>query len=130
MAPPPAAARARPAAEPSGPSRPSRASRPSRRPRATADRRRRERHYRLRRRDLVQDLGAGLLVAVLLFMLTAGLGVLALIDFALIGLLIGSGVIGRRRRRRRPGQSAPTGRRLGRPAVRARPASLRDPRAD
>ncbi len=129
MAPPPAAARARPAAEPSRPSRPLRASRPSRRPRATADRRRRERHYRLRRRDLVQDLGAGLLVAVLLFMLTAGLGVLALIDFALIGLLIASGVIGRRRRRR-AGQSARTGRRLGRPAARARPASLRDPRAD
>ncbi len=120
MAPSPAAPRARPAAEPSSPSR------PSRRPRATADRRRRERHYRLRRRDLVQDLGIALLVAVLLFMLTAGLGVLALIDLALVGLLIASGVIGRRRRRAE--QSARTGRRLGRPPAQARPASLGDPR--
>lgn len=128
MAPSPAAARARPAAEPSSPLRPSRASRPSRRPKATADRRRRERHYRLRRRDLIQDLGAGLLGAVLLFMLTAGLGVLALIDFALVGLLIASGMIGRRHQR--AGQSAGAGRRLRRPPARARPASLRDPRAD
>lgn len=128
MAPSPAAARARPAAEPSSPLRPSRASRASRRPKSTADRRRRERHYRLRRRDLIQDLGAGLLGAVLLFMLTAGLGVLALIDFALVGLLIASRMIGRRHQR--AGQSAGAGRRLGRPPARARPASLRDPRAD
>lgn len=125
MAPSPAAARARPAAEPSSPLRPSRA---SRRPKTTADRRRRARHYRLRRRDLIQDLGAGLLGAVLLFMLTAGLGVLALIDFALVGLLIASRMIGRRHQR--AGQSAGAGRRLGRPPARARPASLRDPRAD
>jgi hypothetical protein len=63
------------------------------------ERRRREQHYRLRRRDLLEDLGAGLLVTILLLMLTAGLGVLALLDLALLALLVASGVVERRRRR-------------------------------
>jgi hypothetical protein len=66
---------------------------------ATAERRRRARHYRLRRRDLVGDLAAGLVVAILLVAVTAGLGVLALLDLALVGGLVVSGIIGRRRRR-------------------------------
>jgi hypothetical protein len=87
-----AAARVRPA-----PHRPA-ASRP---PGALAtERRRRERHYRLRRRDLLGDVGAGLLVTVLLLVLTAGLGVLALLDLALLGLLVASAVVERRRSRR------------------------------
>jgi hypothetical protein len=85
-----AAARVRPA-----PHRPA----PSRPPGVLAtERRRRERHYQLRRRDLLEDLGAGMLVTVLLLTLTAGLGVLALLDLALLGLLAASGVVGRRRR--------------------------------
>jgi hypothetical protein len=38
-------------------------------------------------------------VTVLLLMLTAGLGVLALLDLALLALLVASGVVERRRRR-------------------------------
>jgi hypothetical protein len=73
----------------------------SRPPAALAtERRRRERHYRLRRRDLLEDVGAGLLVTVLLLMLTAGLGVLALLDLVLLGLLVAAGALERRRRRR------------------------------
>jgi hypothetical protein len=87
-----AAVRVRPA-----PHRPA----PSRPPAVLAtERRRRERHYRLRRRDLLEDVGAGLLVTVLLLMLTAGLGVLALLDLALLCLLVASGVVERRRERR------------------------------
>ena len=71
----------------------------------SVERRRRARHYRLRRRDLVEDLGAGLLGAILLLVLTAGLGMLALLDLALVGGLVVSGVIARRRRRRN-GRSA------------------------
>lgn len=86
-----AAARVRPAPDRPAPSRP---------PGVPAtERRRRERHYRLRRRDLLQDLGAGLLLTALLLLLTAGLGVLALLDLALLGLLAGSGLVDRRRRR-------------------------------
>lgn len=92
-----AAARVQPA-----PHRPA----PSRAPGARAtERRRREQHYRLRRRDLLEDFGAGLLVTVLLIMLTAGLGVLALLDLALLGLLTASGVV--ERRRQRTGRDAP-----------------------
>jgi membrane protein required for beta-lactamase induction len=87
-----AAPRVRIAAHPPALSRPSGA--------FAAERRRRERHYRLRRRDLLEDLGAGLLITVLLLMLTAGLGVLALLDLALVSLLVVSSLIGRRRRRR------------------------------
>ena len=52
----------------------------------------------MRRRDLLQDLGAGLLLTALLLMLTAGLGVLAVLDLALLGLLAASGLVERRRR--------------------------------
>jgi hypothetical protein len=87
-----AAARVRPAPHRPAPTRPSGV--------PATERRRRERHYRLRRRDLLEDVGAGLLVTVLLLMLTAGLGVLALLDLALLGVLVASGLIERRRRRR------------------------------
>jgi len=84
----------------SAPHRPSPSPAPSRPSGVLAtERRRRERHYRLRRRDLLEDVGAGLLVTVLLLMLTAGLGVLALLDLALLALLVASGVVERRRRR-------------------------------
>ena len=97
-----AAARVRPAPDRPPPSPPTGVRPPGVRPpgaRAT-ERRRRERHYRLRRRDLLEDLGVGLLLTALLLMLTAGLGVLALLDVALVGLLGATGVVERRRRRR------------------------------
>jgi hypothetical protein len=87
-----AAARVRPAPHRPAPSRPAAV--------LATERRRRERHYRLRRRDLLEDVGAGLLVTVLLLMLTAGLGVLALLDLVLLGLLVADRVLERRRRRR------------------------------
>jgi hypothetical protein len=93
MTPSQASARVRPAPHRPAPS----SSRPSGVP--PTERRRRERHYRLRRRDLLEDVGAGLLVTVLLLMLTAGLGVLALLDVALVALLVASGVVERRGRR-------------------------------
>jgi hypothetical protein len=77
-----------------------------------AERRRRERHYRLRRRDLLEDVGAALIMTILLLMLTAGLGVLALLDGVLLGLLVASGVV-KRRRGRRVGGDALLQRRLG-----------------
>jgi hypothetical protein len=85
------------------PERPVRTARPAPTPgtSAAARRRRRARHYRLRRRDLVEDLGAGLLLAVLLFLATAGLGVLALLEIPLVGILVAAGVLDRRRRSRR-----------------------------
>jgi hypothetical protein len=95
MTPSQASARARPAPHRPAPS--SSSSRPSGVP--ATERRRRERHYRLRRRDLLEDVGAGLLLTVLLLMLTAGLGVLALLDVALVALLVASGVFERRGRR-------------------------------
>jgi uncharacterized protein (DUF58 family) len=55
----------------------------------------------LRRRDLLEDVGAAVIVTVLLLMVTAGLGVLALLDLGLLGLLLASGVVTRRRRQRR-----------------------------
>ena len=106
-----AAARVQAAPHRPSPSRPS--------GRLATERRRRERHYRLRRRDLLQDVGAGLLVTVLLLMLTAGLGVLALLDLALLLLLVASGVVERRRRRH-----------AGRDVLRQRRDSVRRPRRE
>ena len=54
--------------------------RPPRAPgRARSEHRRRERHFRRRRRDLLEDALLGLVLAIVLISLTAGLGVLALI---------------------------------------------------
>ncbi len=81
--------------------RPARSARPVPAPdRAAADRRRRARHYQLRRRDLVEDLAAGLLLAIMLFVVTAGLGIVALLEFPLVAMLLAPSVIARRRRGR------------------------------
>jgi predicted lipid-binding transport protein (Tim44 family) len=67
-----------PSAAPAPP-RPSPARRASAAP-ATLDRRRRERHFARRRRDLLEDLVLGVAFAVMILSVTAGLGVVALIE--------------------------------------------------
>jgi Flp pilus assembly protein TadB len=67
---------------------------------ADAERRRREQHFRLRRRDLLVDAALGLLLAVVLLAETAGLGVLALLVLPAAFLLLVSGLVRRRSRRR------------------------------
>jgi hypothetical protein len=66
-----------------------------------AERRRRERHFRRRRRDLLEDAIVALLAALILISVTAGLGVLALLEMPLAMLLITSSLIERRSRGRR-----------------------------
>jgi hypothetical protein len=66
----------------------------------SAERRRRERHFRRRRQDLLQDAGLALVITVVLIMETAGLGVLALLMIPLAGVMVGTNVAGRVRRRR------------------------------
>lgn len=85
----------------------SRSSAPARSERAAAvdrrerERRRRERHFRRRRRDLLEDTGLALLLTVTLLSVTAGLGVLALIELPIAAALIGSGFTRRAVRKRR-----------------------------
>lgn len=83
-----------------------------------AQRRRRQRHFARRRRDLLQDAGAALVIAVFLISATAGLGVLALLEIPLAGALIASllaeRVIARRRAAPASRQAAPTSRRAQR----------------
>jgi hypothetical protein len=67
---------------------------------ADPERRRRARHFRLRRRDLLEDVAGGALLAIVLLALTSGLGVLALLEVPLAGILVAAGVITRRRGRR------------------------------
>jgi hypothetical protein len=62
---------------------------------AVSERRRRERHFRRRRRDLLEDTGMALLLAIILVSVTAGLGVLALLELPVVALLIGTSVAGR-----------------------------------
>jgi hypothetical protein len=73
---------------------------PARR-RVSPERRRRERHYRLRRRDLWIDAGLAVALTIALISITAGLGVLALLELPIAGALIASlvaeRVVGRRR---------------------------------
>lgn len=87
----PAATRARPAGE----------SRDTARRRAAAERRRRQSHFARRRRDLIEDAGVALVVAIVLISVTAGLGVLALLMILLAGLIAGSVLAPRIAARRR-----------------------------
>lgn len=64
---------------------------------AAAERRRRRRHFARRRRDLVTDATAGLILAIVLILVTAGLGVLALLLVPLVAGLLAATVIERRR---------------------------------
>jgi hypothetical protein len=78
---------------------PARATRPAH---ISSERRRRARHYALRRRDLALDAVAGLLATIVLISLTAGLGVLLLLIIPLAVGLVVSAVLERRRARRGP----------------------------
>ena len=73
---------------------------PPRRAPTDPERRRRARHYRLRRRDLLEDLAGGALLAIALLAVTSGLGVLALLEVPLVGILVTVAIITRRRARR------------------------------
>jgi hypothetical protein len=76
-------------------------------PRATRDRAarneriRRERHLRRRRRDLLVDTAVALVVTVLTLSLTAGLGVVALLQIPVAGAIAGSFLLERSLRKRR-----------------------------
>jgi hypothetical protein len=66
------------------------------------ERRRRERHFRRRRRDLLEDTAMALLATIVLISLTAGLGVLALLEIPIAGGLIASVIVERKLRQRPP----------------------------
>jgi hypothetical protein len=70
----------------------------------TSSRRRRELHFRRRRRDLLEDTGLALLMASVLVSVTAGLGVLLLLEIPVGLVLIGSSIAERRSGRRREPQ--------------------------
>jgi hypothetical protein len=74
--------------------------------RRAAERARRLRHVRRRRRDLLEDAVLAFVLAITLFTLTAGLGVVALLAGALSAVVIGSFIWERRRARRRPAHSS------------------------
>jgi Flp pilus assembly protein TadB len=87
---------------------------PARRParaRANAERRRRQRHFARRRRDLLEDTALALLLTVVLLTVTAGLGVIALLEIPMAIVLIASIVIPRVRRRRQFVRPVPSARR-------------------
>lgn len=66
-----------------------------------AEARRRQRHFRRRRRDLVTDATLGLLLAIVLISVTAGLGILLLLVMPLGGALVALTIAERRVARRR-----------------------------
>ncbi len=97
----------------SSPRPPGRASSPRPRSRRSTEQRRRERHFARRRRDLLEDVGLALLLTLTLVSLTAGLGVIALLEIPMAGILLASVVVPRVRRRRLHVRSRP-GRRVSR----------------
>jgi hypothetical protein len=80
---------------------------PRRQPSRTGlDHRRRSQHFARRRRDLLEDTAAALLLTLLTVTLTTGLGVVVLIELPVALALIVSYLLDRRRHRRR-GRSRP-----------------------
>ena len=79
-----------------------------------AERRRRERHFRLRRRDLLLDAAMALGLTVILISVTAGLGVLALLELP-IALGVAASVIVERVRQGRRGRARDRRPQRGRP---------------
>jgi hypothetical protein len=65
------------------------------------ERRRRVMHFRRRRRDLLEDCVAGLVLMIFAIVLTPGLGMLALLEIPVGLAVIGSVVAERRIRKRR-----------------------------
>ncbi len=71
------------------------------RPRAVSpERARRVRHLRALRRDLLVDFVAAFALMLFVFIATAGLGVVALLEIPIAGLVVASFVVEYRRRRR------------------------------
>jgi hypothetical protein len=68
---------------------------------ARLERLRRERHLRRLRRDLLMDFALGSLLTILIISVTAGLGVVALLEIPVAGAVIGSFAVERAARRRR-----------------------------
>lgn len=83
----------------------------SRHPRRSLERRRRERHYRLRRRDLLQDILIAVALAFVVLTTSAGLAVVAILMFATGGVLIATIAVERALRRKGANVSATTWRR-------------------
>jgi hypothetical protein len=79
------------------------------RSRDQAERRRRERQRRRLRRDLLEDFGLGLLLTLTALIMTAGLGVLALLEVPVIGAVIVSFGLEQRQRRARSATAGPSG---------------------
>ncbi len=71
------------------------------RPRRPSERARRQRHLRRLRRDLLVDVTSALVLMIVVLSLTAGLGVVLLLEVPVAGLLTLSFVLERRRRSRR-----------------------------
>ncbi len=71
-----------------------------RRPPRSSERARRQRHLRRLRRDLLVDLGAAVVLMIVVLSLTAGLGVVLLLELPVAGVIIASFALERRRRRR------------------------------
>lgn len=68
---------------------------------ARAARRRRQRHLRLLRRDLLADVVSAVVLTIVMLSVTAGLGALALAEIPVAGAVIGSFILERRTRTRR-----------------------------
>ncbi|MGI8428517.1 MAG: hypothetical protein ACR2OB_04265 [Solirubrobacteraceae bacterium] len=64
------------------------------------ERRRRQQHFRGRRRDLLQDVAIGILLTTIVLTYAAGLGVVALLEVLVAGTMIGSALARRVRRTR------------------------------
>jgi hypothetical protein len=77
------------------------------------ERRRRIRHFRRRRRDLIVDAALAIVLMVLALILTPGLGVLAIIEIPVALALIGT-VLAERRIRKRERATSRTTTRAGR----------------
>jgi len=78
----------------------------------SVERRRRQRHFARRRRDLLEDAGVALTVSLVLVVFTAGLGVLALLMMLLVAVIAGLAIAQRVITSRRAGsRSSPRRRR-------------------
>ncbi len=71
------------------------------RPAADRTRRRRVQHVRRLRRDLLEDVGLGLVLTLVALILSAGLGMLAILELPVLAAVAGSFVAERVIRRRR-----------------------------
>jgi hypothetical protein len=81
---------------------------------ARIERRRRVVHFRRRRRDLLEDCGAALVLMIFAIILTPGLGMLALLEIP-VGLAVIGSVVWERRRRKRRLEAGGSARRAGAP---------------